>query len=328
MIKKVLLFLITATLALLAFYTIETKRAGTGNGDVIVEIRRGATLRGVANKLVSEKIISSPMVFEVAARLGGAAKKIHAGEFLLQRSSSINEIIKQLTYGKTILRPVTIPEGLTIREIGRKLENMGFATEESFIAATYDKKLLASFNIPAESMEGYLFPETYHFPKGITAKNIAKTMLKMFFSQVSEVIPEDEIKNRARLHKVITLASLIEKETAVKSERKTISSVFTNRLKKKMLLQCDPTVIYALPEFDGNIRKKDLEYDSPYNTYRYRGLPPGPIANPGLASIDAANYPADTKYIYFVAKNNGEHLFSSTLKEHNRAVAKYQKNRR
>ncbi len=328
MIKKALLFLLTALLILLAFYIIETKRAGTGNGDVIVEIRRGATLRGVANKLVDKKIISSPVLFEVAARLGGTAEKIHAGEFLLQRSSSINEIIKQLTYGKTILRPVTIPEGLTIREIGKKLENLGLVTEEGFIAATYDKKLLASFNIPAENMEGYLFPETYHFPKGITAKDIVKTMLKMFFTQISEAIPREEITNRARLHEIITLASLIEKETALESERKTISSVFTNRLKKKMLLQCDPTVIYALPEFDGNIRKKDLEYDSPYNTYKYRGLPPGPIANPGLASINAANYPANTKYIYFVAKNNGEHLFSSTLKEHNRAVAKYQKNKR
>ncbi|MFQ5717561.1 MAG: endolytic transglycosylase MltG, partial [Nitrospinales bacterium] len=188
-----------------------------------------------------------------------------------------------------------------------------------------DRSLIDSLDIPGENLEGYLFPETYHFDKNTDERAIVKTMVDTFKRRALK----PEYLDRARelgfsFHKIITLASLIEKETGREDERELISAVFHNRLRKNMRLQCDPTVIYALKNFDGNLRKKDLGIDSPYNTYRYAGLPPGPIANPGLESIRAALYPASANYIYFVSKQNGSHEFSSALADHNRAVRKYQ----
>ena len=179
--------------------------------------------------------------------------------------------------------------------------------------------------VPADSLEGYLFPETYHFGKFTTEATLVKIMIDTF----KERALKKEFLQRARkigftYHEIITLASLIEKETGKDSERKQISSVFHNRLKKNMPLQTDPTVIYAIENFDGNIRKRDLKIDSPYNTYRYKGLPPGPIASPGLKSIVAALYPEKTTNLYFVSRQDGSHQFSATLNEHNRAVQKYQ----
>lgn len=199
------------------------------------------------------------------------------------------------------------------------------ANARKFIQQTRDRSLIDSLDIPGENLEGYLFPETYHFDKNTDERAIVKTMVDTFKRRALK----PEYLDRARelgfsFHKIITLASLIEKETGREDERELISAVFHNRLRKNMRLQCDPTVIYALKNFDGNLRKKDLGIDSPYNTYRYAGLPPGPIANPGLESIRAALYPASANYIYFVSKQNGSHEFSSALADHNRAVRKYQ----
>ena len=223
---------------------------------------------------------------------------------------------------------MTIPEGLTIPEIAQALEKSNIVTADDFLNAVAELAQSKEWGIPAESLEGYLFPETYSFRKGVSAESVAREMVNTFYKQIATVAPDGFLDDPEALHEIVTLASIIEKETGAEHERKIISAVFTNRLKKNMLLQSDPTVIYALPKFDGNIRRKDLSYDSPYNTYKYPGLPPGPIASPGLGSLDAALSPASESYLYFVSKNNGEHHFSKTLREHNNAVRKYQLNKR
>ncbi|MDP6626047.1 MAG: endolytic transglycosylase MltG, partial [Nitrospinota bacterium] len=198
-----------------------------------------------------------------------------------------------------------------------------------FIAMAFDPVIVKKLGFNAHSLEGYLFPDTYYFEKKISDYDILKKMVDAFRKKImiQEIMVEAK-KSNLSLHEIVTLASVIEKETGKEEERPLISAVFHNRLRKKMRLQSDPTVIYAIRNFDGNLRKKDLRIDSPYNTYRYAGLPPGPIANPGLSSIKTAMQPAKANYLYFVSKKDGEHKFSSTLKEHNQAVLKYQKRRR
>jgi len=235
------------------------------------------------------------------------------------------DILEVVTSGKTILHAVTIPEGYRITEIAALLETKGLVNAENFIQETKDEKLIKSAGISGNSLEGYLFPETYNFSKNTSERKIIQRLLDIYH----EKIKQHELRKRAQssnltFHQVMTLASLIEKETGIDEERKLISSVFHNRLRKKMLLQTDPTVIYAMADFDGNIRKKDLQVDSPYNTYRYKGLPPGPIASPGIKSIIAALEPSESDYLYFVSRKDGSHQFSSNLMDHNRAVRKYQ----
>ncbi|VAX18987.1 FIG004453: protein YceG like [hydrothermal vent metagenome] len=299
-------------------------RPNGGAGLVVVEIAPGASTRAVSKKLFKAGVISSPALFEIETRFRGKKGVIRAGEFSLPRNISIRQVALRLARGGTVLHRVTIPEGLTIDETGDALEKAGIVGADEFKAALLIYSEKPPRQIPSKSLEGYLFPETYYFRKGVSAKEVIKTMVSEFYRQAPSVLPGSVMSDPDKLHRIITLASIIEKETGVDAERKLISSVFTNRLKKGMLLQSDPTVIYALPYFDGNLHKKDMKYDSPYNTYLHKGLPPGPIANPGLASIDAARRPLKEHYLYFVSKNNGEHHFSKTLKEHNRAVMIYQ----
>ncbi len=305
-----------------------TATGKTGPGEIVVQIEKGSSLRSVAQKLSSAGVIGNPVLFEIEARLTGNTGALKAGEYRFSKDSSIRSAVQKLARGETLLHSVTVPEGLTIFEIAELLEKNGLADSAEFVKAGRDKGLIDHYRIPADSLEGYLFPETYMFRKGVPEKEIANTMTKLFFEKVKK-LPPSSTENRDELHKMVTMASLVEKETSVAKERKLVASVFYNRLKRKMLLQCDPTVIYSLPDFDGNITKKDLLNKSPYNTYVHRGLPPGPIANPGFLSLLAVAEPADTKYLYFVAKKeNGEHHFSLTLAEHNRAVRKYQLKRR
>ncbi len=327
MIKKaaVIVFLLVALgLTLFSIFEVEVTRPNNGEGFEVFEIKKGESVQAVATRLYKSGIISSPRFFELDARLKGVEGKIHAGEYRLPLDLSARSVLKLFIKGRTILHSVTIPEGLTLREIAKVMEKKGLISAKAFILAASDSSILASFNLPWETAEGYLFPETYNFPKGITAKEVVTAMIKTFFDKVKNVLPQNVVADPVELKKIVTLASIIEKETGAGHERKVISAVFMNRLRKGMRLQSDPTVIYAMPDFDGNIRKKDLEYDSPYNTYIHGGLPPGPIANPGLDSIRAALLPEKVDYLYFVSKNNGEHHFSRTLKEHNRAVKRYQ----
>ena len=283
----------------------------------------GMTLKKVAQELSRQNLIRSASAFQAIALIQDKQKLIMVGEYNVSPSMLPVDILQRITSGKTILYPVTIPEGYRITEIADLLEKQNLADKDIFLQQTKNMELITG--TPVDSLEGYLFPETYHFGKFTPEATIVKKMVETF----KERALKQEFLKRAKeigfsYHEIITLASLIEKETGKDSERKQISSVFHNRLKKNMRLQTDPTVIYAIENFDGNIRKRDLKIDSPYNTYRYKGLPPGPIASPGLKSIIAALYPAKTRNLYFVSRQDGSHQFSATLNEHNRAVQKYQ----
>lgn len=292
---------------------------------VLIEVKPGMSVNQVSQALYENKLVTSSRTFRFLSWITGKQGQLHIGEYELSPSLSPWEILNKLTSGKIFQHLVTIPEGYRLTEIASVLEKKGLVDKEKFLMETGRKELIASLNIPTESLEGYLFPETYQFSKHLREEKIIRIMVETFKQRVLT----QDIQNRARemgmtLHEVITLASLIEKETGLESERELISSVFHNRLKKRMLLQTDPAVIYAIADFDGNLRKKDLSVRTPYNTYMNPGLPPGPIASPGLKSILAAMYPANTRHLYFVSRQDGSHHFSDNLEDHNRAVSKYQ----
>ena len=307
------------------FYYQGTRPASQDSRSITFEVQPGMTLKQVTLELFNQRLILSPSAFQAIAYIQDKEKQIMVGEFSLSPSMLPTEIILRLTSGKTILYPLTIPEGYRITEIASLLDTQGLASSEVFILQTQDKDLIKSMDIPTDSLEGYLFPETYYLSKLTPEKKIVQKMVNTFKEKVlkSQLLKSTK-ESPLSLHEIITLASLIEKETGLDSERKLISSVFHNRLRKNMRLQTDPTVIYAIEKFDGNIRKRDLKIDSPYNTYRYKGLPPGPISSPGIKSIEAAIFPIKSNHLYFVSRQDGSHHFSSTLVEHNQAVKKYQ----
>ena len=307
------------------FYYQGTRPASQDSRSITFEVQPGMTLKQVTLELFNQRLILSPSAFQAIAYIQDKEKQIMVGEFSLSPSMLPTEIILRLTSGKTILYPLTIPEGYRITEIASLLDTQGLASSEVFILQTQDKDLIKSMDIPTDSLEGYLFPETYYLSKLTPEKKIVQKMVNTFKEKVlkSQLLKSTK-ESPLSLHEIITLASLIEKETGLDSERKLISSVFHNRLRKNMRLQTDPTVIYAIEKFDGNIRKRDLKIDSPYNTYRYKGLPPGPISSPGIKSIEAAIFPIKSNHLYFVSRQDGSHHFSNTLVEHNQAVKKYQ----
>jgi len=307
------------------FYHQATISVGENTQTIILSIPPGATLKKISTDLKGLSLIRNASAFRLLANIRQKQTHIQVGEYELNQSMLPMDILKAITSGKTVLHPITIPEGYRISEIAELLTKKISINKEIFIKESRNKDLLNKLNITSKSLEGYLFPETYHFSKHTAEKKIIQTMLSTFQQRMKTKNIQDQIQSSdMSLHEIITLASLIEKETGMNGERKHISSVFHNRLKRKMRLQTDPTVIYAIENFDGNIRKKDLDIDSPYNTYRYKGLPPGPIASPGIKSIVAALNPIKTNHLYFVSKKDGSHQFSSSLKEHNRAVQKYQ----
>lgn len=301
--------------------------------EVVITVEPGSTFDKVAQTLASENCITDVKKFRMLGRWEKKISRIKAGEFLLTTAMTPRDVLDALTSGRPMLHKLAVPEGLTWWQIGRLVEKSGLATFESFEAAIRDKKLLAEFHIPADTAEGYLYPETYHLPRprNKSAHPIVRTMLAAFWKQAGNKLWPGKRPTPKELTRMVTLASMIEKETADVSERARISGVYTNRLRRGMLMQCDPTVIYGLgTAFDGNLKKKHLQDKSnPYNTYRLRGLPPGPICSPGFGALHAAMNPEKHKYLYFVAKGkNGSHAFSKTLVEHNAAVRKYQLRRR
>lgn len=306
-------------------YSYSTSPLAPSSPSRIVEVERGMTLKQVSHHLSDERLIGNPTGFVLFAYLKGKQNQIRAGEYELSGRMPPKQILETITSGQSVLYTLTVPEGYRILEIAGLVEQAGLGSRERFVEETRNPELIRKLGAPAEDLEGYLFPETYKFPKNAGEKRIVETMVQTFQEKVepAKTTRRAEAMNLT-FHEIITLASIIEKETGAPSEREIISSVFHNRLKRNMRLQTDPTVIYALADFDGNIRKKDLSVESPYNTYLYPGLPPGPIASPGLESIKAALNPAETKYLYFVSKQDGTHKFSTHLDDHNRAVVKYQ----
>lgn len=294
----------------------------------IVVIPEGAAFSQVAQILEREGLIKSRSAFMWLGKRQEAERKIRPGEYELHAALPPDEILSKLTAGRVVLHSVTIPEGYTINQIADVLAEHRITDKAEFIRLAHDKSFVKTLGVPADSVEGYLYPDTYRFPRPTAGKDVMKTMVDQLAHVLTSEWQGRAKEMRLTTHEVLTLASVIEKETGAGDERPHIASVFHNRLKKKIPLQSDPTVIYGLPNFDGNLRKKDLSHPSPYNTYRWPGLPPGPIASPGAGSIRAALYPIPTSDLYFVSKNDGTHQFSATLVEHNKAVEKYQKRSR
>jgi len=298
------------------------------NGEELIEvitIKPGASVTRLSIVLKEKKIIRSRHFFYFLARLRGVDTSIKFGEYQLSNRMSSNEVLNKIIRGEQIKYSITIPEGLTLVQIAKLYYKKGLAEKDEFIQLATDSEFAASLDINEGTLEVYLFPDTYKFIRDIGARNIICCMVQRF-----KEVYDEKIRARAKaIHfsqrKVLTLASMIEKETANAEEKNLISAVFHNRLKKNMRLQCDPTVIYGLDAFNGKLTKKDLNIYTPYNTYLIDGLPPTPICNPGMGSIRAALYPAAVGYLYFVSRNDGTHYFSTTLSEHNHAVNKYQR---
>jgi len=294
-----------------------------------VVIPKGSTFHEVIDLLNEEGLLRSPTRFYLLARIAGVAGRVKAGEYALSTSMMPPVILHKLVTGDVVKYRVTIPEGYSIRQIAVRLAEAGIINgQDEFLQAAFSADLASRMGVGGASVEGYLFPDTYLFSKGITPEEVIKTMVGRF----RRVYGTDFHRRAEELgmtdREVVTLASIIEKETGVADERPLISAVFHNRLKRGIPLCSDPTVIYGIKDFDGNLRKRDMERWTPYNTYLIRGLPPGPIANPGRSSLIAALSPAAVNYLYFVSRNDGSHHFSATLREHNEAVWRYQKRRR
>ena len=292
--------------------------------DTVIAIPAGQSFNQTTTALVEAGIINHPFKFKIVARLKGYDKKLQAGEYTLSATLSPARILQKMVNGDVRLYKLTVPEGLNIYQIAELVEETGLTSKSDFISAATSAEFAHQQGLNADTFEGYLFPETYFFPKNAPVKAIISTMVDRF----RQTFSPDWQKRAEQLgfsdHQIVILASIIEKETGAPFERPLISSVFHNRLNRKMRLESDPTVIYGLENFDGNLKRKHLEAPTPYNTYKRSGLPAGPIANPGKESLEAALYPADTKFIYFVSKKDHTHQFSTNFKDHQRAVQKYQ----
>lgn len=297
---------------------------------VISEIPGGTGLKGVALKLEREGVVRNDKLFILYVLLKGYESGLKAGEYEFLPGISLSEVVDKLVRGDVLIRKFTVPEGLTVDQIGSLLEKSNVMSKEAFSEKAdegeFAKRLIGS---SVSSFEGYLFPETYSYTKGIAPEELIRNMVSEFRRVYASLKPKGGKVLNLTEHEIVTLASIVEKETGAGFERPLISAVFHNRLKRGMRLDSDPTVIYGLgSSFDGNLRKRDLMSDNAYNTYKITELPPGPIANPGRDSIHAVLNPANVDYLYFVSKGDGTHQFSINYRDHRRAVIKYQMRRR
>jgi UPF0755 protein len=308
----------------LELYEYARQPARTHGEARVVTIARGQGMGRIALDLAADGLIRSPLKFRLLARLRGDDKRLQAGEYLLSPAMAPMAMIEDLVQGRVRLHRVTIPEGCNLRQIGALLEGAGLTGAADFAAAARDRELMARAGIAADSFEGYLFPDTYRFARDAAAADIILAMKARFDRVLNPAWRVRAEQMGWSLHQVVTLASIIEKETGDPAERPLISGVFHHRLRRGMRLETDPTVIYGIADFDGNLTRRHLAAETPYNTYRIFGLPPGPIASPGAAAIEAALFPAATAHLYFVSRNDGTHHFSPTYAEHLEAVRRYQ----
>jgi len=324
MIKKII-YIISGLILLSCSYIIFQLFAPLpiGSKNIEIQIPKGSTFRQAADIFAKEKILRDKNLFLFLGRITGIDKKIRAGYYSIYSSMDLFDLLKVLRRGQIIEYEITVVEGDSLSEIASKLEEKNIISKEDFKKLSTDKNLLAYFNIDAPSFEGYLFPETYKIPKGMEPTEVIGMMVSKMREKFSESFKQraDEIGLSER--EILTLASIIEKEAAVDEERPLISAVYHNRLKKKMPLQADPTSIYGIKSMKEKITYDDLKRRTPYNTYIIRGLPPGPIASPGLKSIKAALYPAKVDYLYFVSNNDRTHIFSKNIDDHLKAVKEY-----
>jgi UPF0755 protein len=292
----------------------------------LVVVREGDSVAAIASRLRRAGVIRNALAFRLAARAYGLDRHLQPGEYPFTEARSVPEVARILASGSE--QPeVTIPEGLTVREVAMLLARHGLGPVESLLCLADDPEFLLAAGVPGPQLEGYLFPDTYRFSSVMGPGEILGTMVRRFHERFDAERHRRTAARGMTVNEIVTLASIVEKETALAAERPVIAGVFYNRLRIGMPLQSDPTLIYAAPDFRGDLTRADLARPSRYNTYLTAGLPPGPIANPGLAAIDAVLTPTDTPYLYFVSRNDGSHAFAVTLAEHNRAVARYQKGR-
>jgi UPF0755 protein len=300
---------------------------GYAGAEQFVDIPTGSGSSSIGDRLVAGGVIRDRATYRLALWLSGAGRHLKAGEYRFDRAMTPFDVIDKLARGDVYVIHLTLPEGLTIAEMAKLFESHGFGPASAFVEAANNAALVRDLDPAAKDLEGYLFPETYALPRKTDADKLIRMMVARFEHVFTPELRQAAASRQLSVRQAVTLASIVERETARAEERPLVAAVFVNRLKLRMPLQTDPTVIYALQRagaYTGNLRRDDLAFDSPYNTYRYPGLPPGPIASPGRASLDAAVHPADADFLYFVSRNDGSHEFARTLDEHNRNVHKYQ----
>jgi len=315
---------ILAVALLSAFLLFDTNPRGSWEGKLVL-IPKGSPLPEVVRTLREGGILSHPLAFRALVLLTFSGRRLHYGEYAFPTPPSAFEAWRRLVRGDVIKYEVTVRPGTNLYDVAALLEEKKLVTAEAFLAAASSPAILRRLEIPGESAEGYLFPDSYIFVKPVTPEEILEFMVRQFRRKVP---PDTEKRAREAglsLHQVVTIASIIEKETGVEEEKPIVSAVIRRRLALGMPLQMDPTVIYGVKRFDGTVTGKDLRTAGPYNSYLNRGLPPGPIANPGLAAIAAAVNPSNSEYLFFVSRNDGSHTFSRTLSEHNRAVEQFRR---
>ncbi len=329
------LLVITASLLVLAglaagfwvYRSLGQPYRGFSDAEVFVEIPPGSSTASMANRLTAAGVVPNTLAFRAAVWVRKAGRRLQAGEYRFDRAATPIEVVDRIARGDVYLRTITFREGLTIRQMAALFEEKGFGPAQEFASAAANPERIRALDPQAPDLEGYLFPDTYALPRRATAETLVDRMVAEFEKVLAPDLRARATARGLSVRELVALASIVEKETGTPEERPLVAAVYTNRLRIGMGLQCDPTVIYALERagrYDGNLRRGDLTIDSPYNTYRYPGLPPGPIAAPGRASLEAAASPASVSYLYFVSRNDGSHVFASTLDEHNRNVRQFQ----
>lgn len=310
------------------YHSVQQPYKGYDAAEQFVEIPPGSGPATMGKRLADAGVVRGAAAFRIAVWTSGAGRRLQAGEYRFDAPLSAVQVVDKIRRGDVFIKPITFPEGLTLRQMSELYESRGFGTAIDFVHAARDTSLIDDLDPKAQNLEGYLFPETYSLRRGTTAKQLVAQMVAAFRKTLTAEVRQKAEARGWTVRELVTLASLVEKETAKPEERPLVAGVYVNRLKINMALYCDPTVIYALERvgrYTGNLTREDLKFDSPYNTYRYPGLPPGPIASPGRASLEAAASPADVPYLYFVSRNDGSHVFATTIDEHNRNVYEYQK---
>ena len=322
---------VLALIAGAAFYLINRRVTAPYRGystpEQIIEIPSGIGPNEIGRRLVTAGVIRDQATFRLALSMSRSARHLQAGDYRFDRPMSAVEVIGKIARGEVDLVSITFPEGLTIAEMSKIFEASGLGSASAFAEAARNVALIRELDGVAADLEGYLFPDTYAVPHRADASVVVGLMIDRFRRVLTPELRAAAEARSITVRQLVTLASIVEKETARPDERARVAAVYANRLRIGMALQCDPTVIYALQKtgtYNGNLRRDDLLFDSPYNTYRYPGLPPGPIAAPGKGSIEAAAQPAATGDLYFVSRNDGSHEFARTLDEHNQNVRKYQ----
>ncbi len=325
----VLLLLACAGFGAWLYFGLQRPYKGYQGEELFVEIPQGAGTVSIGTRLAEAGVIRDTLSFRFELARTGTARRLQAGEYRFDRPMSVGEVVAKIARGDVYLRPITFREGLTIRQMSELFESKGFGPASEFVAAAADAEPIRRFDPDARDLEGYLFPDTYALPRRSTAAELVARMVEGFEKVLTPELLAQAAARGLSVRELVTLASIVEKETGNPDERPLVSAVCWNRMKIGMRLQVDPTVIYALERarrYDGNITRDGLQIDSPYNTYLYAGLPPGPIAAPGRASLEAAANPANVPYLYFVSRNDGSHAFASSLDEHNRNVVEFQRN--